>query len=684
MNMTVVFPDSTLPEPTNGVFETQEEFRAYVMKSQNGRWNSELHARPTAERLADYKDDTIADAFPRHFPFGFTGLAEDPSVIKLRKFHKKHLDRDRLEVLRKFLQHRIPEFHSPMFNLIVENLVMKETIFKKTQMYCNVKSSDQSSMGEKYGSMSAAALERAIHDVRNHLSVQHSNSSEHQYLKSIRAACKHLPHSNEASVDARTKYFSFLIRFGLPCIFLTISPDDLRNYRIIVYALNGTEKANGFVDVKELSDDQILADFKVRQQARFDHPGLCAEEYERIIELVIKHMFNWNEKEQKSEGVGLFAEVLAWCIATEEQGRKSLHGHMLLFIKDWQTVLEILQRRQNMDSGEIISLAAAEMKTKRLYRNACSAELFSDIGPGKALPEKAAFHHEDCRGTRREEQMRFAVKPVDDKQLREMRHKRLCHQHQGQIATCEKCHTTFSMNLIVSNAISTHLGKPGQKIKFPEGNNTKRLDRFVYEMGKDFSWNVQGEKSKALRYFASNALTNVHFVSHSTRCFKKGSECYANLPDAVTTEEEIIYNEEPDSWSNWLGRKEIRWMFRLQPKRPISAVFMNTHNPTLTSLLGCNNNVMLGMNGRLVLYVTGYNVKSQQKEERAAFEAVSKVMVKQLQNQVCVCRNGIIKNHPAFANTLIVSYVGICNRVFARTTIGVPSGVGWCLFPHSL
>jgi hypothetical protein len=152
----------------------------------------------------------------------------------------------------------------------------------------------------------------------------------------------------------------------------------------------------------------------------------------------------------------------------------------------------------------------------------------------------------------------------------------------------------------------------------------------------------------------------------------------------VTTEEEIIYNEEPDSWSNWLGRKEIRWMFRLQPKRPISAVFMNTHNPTLTSLLGCNNNVMLGMNGRLVLYVTGYNVKSQQKEERAAFEAVSKVMVKQLQNQVCVCRNGIIKNHPAFANTLIVSYVGICNRVFARTTIGVPSGVGWCLFPHSL
>jgi hypothetical protein len=473
-------------------FETQEEFLCFVMKSQTEVEPS--YTQDQQQRLPDFKDDT-ADA-SASFSIWFHGFAE-MCVIELRKIHKKkHLDRDRLEVLRKLLQHRIPEFHSAMFNLIVENLVMKETIFKKAQIFCNVKSSDQSSMGEKYGSMSASALERAIHDVRNNLTVQHSSSSEHQYLKSIRAACKHLPHSNEASVDARTIYFSYLMRFGLPCIFLTISPDDLRNYRIVVYALDGTEKANGFVDVKNLSDEQILADFKVRQEARFDHPGLCAEEYERIIELVIKHMFNWNEEEQKSEGMGLFAEVLAWCIATEEQGRKSLHGHILMFVKDWQKVLEVLQRRRITDFSENMSLISAQVKTKRLYRNACSAELFSDFGPGKALPEKAVFHHDDCRGSRRAEQMRFTVKPVADEQLREMRHKRLCHQHQGQIATCEKCHTSFSMNTIVSNAISYHLGNPGQKIKFPEGNNTA-IGRFVYERA-DFS--PTRRKSEARRY----------------------------------------------------------------------------------------------------------------------------------------------------------------------------------------
>ena len=85
----------------------------------------------------------------------------------------------------------------------------------------------------------------------------------------------------------------------------------------------------------------------------------------------------------------------------------------------------------------------------------------------------------------------------------------------------------------------------------------------------------------------------------------------------------IIYNEEGNSWSDCFGWKETRYMFRLQPQRAVEDAYMNTHNPTITTLLGCNNNVMVRMNGRLVLYVTGYIVKSQEKEERVASEKVS-------------------------------------------------------------
>jgi hypothetical protein len=39
-------------------------------------------------------------------------------------------------------------------------------------------------------------------------------------------------------------------------------------------------------------------------------------------------------------------------------------------------------------------------------------------------------------------------------------------------------------------------------------------------------------------------------------------------------------------------------------------------------------NIQVGMNGRIVLYSTVYQVKSQQKEERHAFEKVSNVLCK--------------------------------------------------------
>ena len=222
---------------------------------------------------------------------------------------------------------------------------------------------------------------------------------------------------------------------------------------------------------------------------------------------------------------------------------------------------------------------------------------------------------------------------MEEQYLREMRHKRMCHTHGGLIGTCVKCKKVFSVNDIIATAISTHLGKNVRTIPFPEGN-VSRLDRFVYEISKDFTWDMKNEFSKALRYFASNALTNVHLTTHSKRCFKKGSECYANLPDAVCDTAKIMFNPEIDCWTNWYGEKEARTMFRFQPRRPIDSVFMNTHNPDLTKLFGSNNNVLCGMNGRSVMYVTGYQVKSQQKDEARAFEAVSRIFVALLQKQV--------------------------------------------------
>jgi hypothetical protein len=560
--------------------------------------------------------------------------------------------------LKHYLRHRRSGFHGAMFNLIVENCIMKETIFTSVKIRANMKCSDGSSMGEKYGAMKSKELEKAILASRHDLPYAHSSVKGAQYLKSIHAACSHLPHSNEASKDARKTYFSYLIRFGLPCIFFTISPDDSRNYRIVVYSLQHKEYEFGKIDVNSFSDEDILMEFKIRQKIRLECPGLCAEEYQRVIHLVIKHIFQWDTEEGKSTGVGMFSELLAWCLATEEQGRKSLHGHFLLFVKHWQEMLTLLQRKKD-DYNNRISHRTAVQHALAFYRNACSANLFEDfIPPLGIMNEKAVFHHSECDSFRMKKKHRFSVKPVSDQYLREMRHKRKCTEHNGRIATCEKCKKEFTVQEIVANALNCHLGKEsGCIMPFPD--TRKRLDQHVYEMHKDFDWTETSETSdydEALRYFASNALVNVHLVQHANRCFKKGAECYANLPDAVSKKGTIVFNEEEDQWSNYLGFKEPRYMFRFYPKRPIEDVFMNTHSPSITKLLGCNSNVMIGMNGCAVFYVTGYNAKSTQKEESEAFEKISQVIVNCLRKREDVSAVNVSVGRKSFSITCLLLY----------------------------
>ena len=404
INITCLFPDGTRPQPSNGGFENQEEFRKFVTSSQDGSWNCQLHARPHCERIPNYKDDTIALAFPSLFPYGYTGLQGDPSLARRQQKlggGQKLKRRKQVDVLRKLLRHRNPGFHGPLFNLIVENIIMKERIFEKSQIFCSARYSETVRMGEKYGKMTSQELECAINNVRCKLPSQYSSTPKNRFLKSISAACEDLPHSNEASEQARKIYFSYLMKFGLPAIFFTITPDDTRNYRIVLYALKEV-KPFGTYNVEDFSDDDIIASLNLRQQVRFDHPGLCAEEYTRIINLVIKHLFNWDTKNQKSLGVGLFVEVLAWCLATEEQGQKSLHGHFLLFIKNWAAVMAAIQRRgKKILTAKEFSLSKAVNDTKQFFTSICSARLFKDFDQEKPLASHAIFAHDDCHSKRK-------------------------------------------------------------------------------------------------------------------------------------------------------------------------------------------------------------------------------------------------------------------------------------------
>jgi hypothetical protein len=101
--------------------------------------------------------------------------------------------------------------------------------------------------------------------------------------------------------------------------------------------------------------------------------------------------------------VGLFATILAWCLATKEQGRKSSHGHYLLYVEIWNRVMNIMQRRKNEERTVGFStFAAATRDAKEMFVNACSAQLLSEFEVGKALSNVPVFFHAPCRSSDRD------------------------------------------------------------------------------------------------------------------------------------------------------------------------------------------------------------------------------------------------------------------------------------------
>ena len=631
-NMTIVFPDNDLPERMNGGFDTQQEFLDFVAKHQKtGSWSAELHFRPDATRVGDWKENTIARAFPKVFPYGFTGLPGDPALAKLekREGYKKHMKRNRVSVLKKYLQMRQPAFHEAKFNLIVCNTILKETIFTSSCIRANMSVKNAQTLAGSFGRMTGGELMNAISASRNRVPSRYSSRPGSQYLNAIHAICRSLPHTNEATEEARRIYFSYLIKFGLPCIFFTITPDDSRNFRIIAYSLEKKVPKFGEIKIDELTDDEILADFRFKSQQRLKYPGLCAEEYARVTQIIIQHVLNWDEKEEKSKGPGLFGDLAAWCLATEEQGRKTLHGHYLLFVKGWNDKLKHLHTNSRYDKNDITGKMVLSY-----FDSNVSARLFSEFdssNPEASLTGQAVFYHQNC-GSTRQKARPYNIIGISKQIIREMRHKKKWREHAGKVATCGICESIFTIQSITSAALNYHCTTRKGSLQYPDHNH--RLESFVYEEMKDFNWYQATSASKARRYFMASTLFNIHRVEHTTRCFKGGkSECYADLPEDSSEKSFLQFCEEPDWWTNYLGVGENRYMFKYVHARRIEDSFMNNHQPLLTKVFQCNTNVLQGLSGKTVFYVTNYASKNQQTEETEAFKMVSQRIIKTIENQ---------------------------------------------------
>jgi hypothetical protein len=59
-------------------------------------------------------------------------------------------------------------------------------------------------------------------------------------------------------------------------------------------------------------------------------------------------------------------------------------------------------------------------------------------------------------------------------------------------------------------------------------------------------------------------------------------------------------------WTSFSGEKMERDAFYMKLERDPLDVFVNTHHPETSRILGCNMNIQCGINGGHIMYTTTY------------------------------------------------------------------------------
>jgi hypothetical protein len=246
---------------------------------------------------------------------------------------------------------------------------------------------------------------------------------------------------------------------------------------------------------------------------------------------MIEHILGWDRKNQISnKNGGAFGVLDAWNTAVEEQGRKTLHSHWILYVKEWSNLL------RGLYSKDVRERSRSENELRNYVDSILSTKLF---GLDEHIAMKAYKH--EC--IVRDPPM---PKICDDQDLRNLRFKHGKSSFKDDnFLICGNCEKIFSSQELVDNVVTDWFG------------NTEVLRcrlRLAVKRHSGPSRTINSAKETVMAEFITNALTNLHASTHAKTCFKKGSECRSKLPQRPCVCSKVhFYDDEPIKWWTWMG-----------------------------------------------------------------------------------------------------------------------------------
>ena len=288
------FPSAHEPDSETGNYRTQQEFARSMI---NG-------TSPTVLFLpGDYENERnvpIENIFPLVFPYGTGGFK-----MKFGRRNKISLE----SMIDHYFRLSLPQFHRPDFVLALSSMLMRSQAFTSGVIKCRTKERGEN-LAEKFARLTAEDVSLAAARADCGLN---AGGTAGRFLSAVSTSCKPLGHSNEAAAFARRQYMAFCDLFGMPSLFVTVTPDDSMSFRIKVFANSGKSVTLPSLD---WSDEQCILDLKVREKIRMTYPGLCSLDFQSLMDFMWKYMIGWdNEKMEGKHGV--FGKPVAACETDE-------------------------------------------------------------------------------------------------------------------------------------------------------------------------------------------------------------------------------------------------------------------------------------------------------------------------------------------------------------------------------
>jgi Helitron helicase-like domain at N-terminus len=603
----VYYPDGTVSTLTGGQ-QNLQDFQDIVQQVSKLGYKIEYRMKVIKKAVYDFKDNNLVNGCLLQFPYGRGGFNEErnTSAIKTSKCVNVMKYTQYLSVV------SLNQFHTELFSLQLYNMQLKFLMIQtagwklRDKLFAAILSSP----------ISPTIVYEAIDHTRRRATVNTNTvNGGRMLLGAVDAICRRIPHSNEAAKKARGDIETMQHHFGCPTYFLTVTPDDDSHLLIQIFSgeiISESNKTDG------MSDEEIFALSNKKVALRIKYPGICAYFFELMIDIILTEIIGWDKINKKAitEGKGIFGKVDALTMSVEEQGRRTLHAHILIWVNELNVV------RNDLYSGheDLARLAYHHIIEK--IDMLCSTKLvFNDkqICHGYNNTLKVIFPHTCINANDSKQSYPIAV---SDQQLRNLR----CNRPYSNVAyqCSNNCNTEWTSNEFVTLYLQNYVKLPNITSDYP--SIIRRLKN------KTTEFQMTAPTYQLIPKWIVDVGYNHH--NHTGSCYKhKASlnnktnmcqECRSRLPQRMkrnTVIEQVskVYQ----SWYGWNGQNMRRPVLEINLQRSQYDMFQNICCPYISySMFSCNNNLSFILPGAVAHYCTSYIVKNTQNDEVREYELV--------------------------------------------------------------